>query len=272
MENKVGHEGAHPSQPSSSATQDSDQQYSRPRKVPDSDQSNYHRRLDDTSAADDDHNSYSRSSSSQENREKLIEQLFLQQIDRQLEEDVLRDTDDSVNDGDETVEEESLVSEEGSNSNSQDDQNQLGTTGDAVLFPDERVGRRQYGFDMLISLNRNVRSTLDVGGMSYEELTELGERIGIVQRGLPKETILRELKTRVHTTSEDSTEEETEICIVCQDRYENKDKIGTLDCKHYYHKDCITQWLVRKNVCPICKRQALKTMEESKKEAEGNEC
>ncbi|KAI3833187.1 hypothetical protein MKX03_027520 [Papaver bracteatum] len=111
--------------------------------------------------------------------------------------------------------------------------------------------------------------SLNIDGMSYEELTELEERIGIVKTGLSKEIILKQLKTRVHTTSRDSTgEEETEICTVCQDKYENQDKIATLDCKHEYHQDCITKWLVRKNVCPICKGQALKTMEESKKEEE----
>ncbi|KAI3954903.1 hypothetical protein MKW92_029067, partial [Papaver armeniacum] len=108
---------------------------------------------------------------------------------------------------------------------------------------------------MLISLNNNI-------GMSYEELTELDERISMVQRS-SKEIISKQLKTRVHATSADSTEGKTEICTVCQDGYENKDKIATLDCQHEYHEDCITQWLVRKNVCPICKRQALMT-EESK--------
>ncbi|KAI3876851.1 hypothetical protein MKW92_039189 [Papaver armeniacum] len=269
MANKVGHEGAHPSQPSTPTSQDSDRQ----REEPDSNQSNHRCRIDDTSAAVYENNG-SRSSSSQENPERLIEQLFLQQIDRQMEEDALHDTDDSVNDDDnETEEEESLVSDERSNSNSQDDLNQQGTSVLAVLLPNaDGVGRRQYGIDRLISLNRNVGLTLDVDGMSYEELTELGDRIGIVKRGLPKEFISSHLKTRVHTTYGDSMgEEETEICTVCQDGYENKDKIATLDCKHEYHQNCITQWLLQKNVCPVCKGQALKTMEESKKEVV-NEC
>ncbi|KAI3959792.1 hypothetical protein MKW98_029829 [Papaver atlanticum] len=89
----------------------------------------------------------------------------------------------------------------------------------------------------------------------------------MVKRGLPKETISRELKTRVCTTSVESAEEETEICTICQDGYENMDKVATLDCKHEYHQDCITQWLLQKNVCPVCNRQALeahgpKAMEE----------
>ncbi|KAI3871949.1 hypothetical protein MKW92_027256 [Papaver armeniacum] len=108
--------------------------------------------------------------------------------------------------------------------------------------------------------------SLNIDGMSYEELTALEERIGIVKTGLSKDIILKQLKTRVHTTSADLTQDETDICTVCQDGYENQDKIATLDCKHEYHQDCITKWLVRKNLCPICKGQALKTMEESKKE------
>ncbi|KAI3838686.1 hypothetical protein MKX03_013376 [Papaver bracteatum] len=117
---------------------------------------------------------------------------------------------------------------------------------------------------MLLPFNDNVGPSED--GMSYEELMELRERIGIVQRGLSKETISRELKTRVHTISVDSTQE-SEICSICQDGYYNKDKIATLDCKHEYHEDCITQWLLQKNLCPVCKGQALEsTMEENKKE------
>ncbi|XP_026434643.1 uncharacterized protein LOC113332298 [Papaver somniferum] len=237
MENKVGHEGAQPSQPSSPTSQDLDQQYRRQREGPDSNQSNHRQGIDDTSAADDNNSNSSGSSSSQENLERLIEQLFLQQIDRQIEEDALHD---NVSDDDETVEEESLVSAEGSNSNSQDDQNQQGTYTVAVFFPNEDgVRRRQYGTNMLLLLNPNV-GPLDVDGMSHEELMELGERIGMVQRGLPKETISSHLKTRVHTTSADSTEEKNEICTICQDGYENKDKIATLDCQHEYHEDCIT--------------------------------
>ncbi|XP_026430304.1 probable E3 ubiquitin-protein ligase RHG1A [Papaver somniferum] len=106
-------------------------------------------------------------------------------------------------------------------------------------------GRRIYIFDVGRFQNQDgtFRTTLDIvrlqvltpnvgrDGMNYEELAELGERIGIVQRGLPKEFISSHLKTRVHT-SRDSTEEETEIYTVCQDGYENKDKVATLDCKH----------------------------------------
>ncbi|KAI3838687.1 hypothetical protein MKX03_013377 [Papaver bracteatum] len=248
MSNKVGHEGAQPNQPSSpTSAQDLNQHRRQREEEMDSNQSNQRRNI--------------------ENIERLRDQ-FYRQWDMWMEEDAIHDSDDD-DDDDETVEEESLDSDEGWNSDSQDDQYQQGTSvpvvGHYQIYNEDGSVRTTRFFSGTLSLlNSNVGSSED--GLSYEELTELQERAGKVQRGVPKETISRELKTRVNTSSE----EETEICTVCQDGYEKKDKIATLDCKHEYHQDCITQWLLQKNVCPVCKRQAL-MMEESKGE-EVNEC
>ncbi|KAI3838688.1 hypothetical protein MKX03_013378 [Papaver bracteatum] len=221
-------------QPSSPTSQ----QHRPQREEPDSNQSNQSRRIYDTSATDDNVNNSSRSSSSRQDenlpgyRQLLLPTLFNMQMEDALP--------GNVNDGDETVEEDRLVSDdERLNSNIQDDQNQRGTS-------------------ILVMIYRG------------SIITVVEESIGMVQRGLSKDIISSQLKTRVHTTSADSTEENTEICTICLDGYGNKNKIATLDCKHEYHEDCITQWLVRNNVCPICKRQGL-TLEESKKEEELNE-
>ncbi|KAI3905495.1 hypothetical protein MKW92_005285 [Papaver armeniacum] len=133
-----------------------------------------------------------------------------------------------------------------------------------------RVAISPFGNHVRRLLNAGRTSIDDLDGMSYEGLMELEESIGIVERGLSKETISSHLKTRVRTTSVESAEEETETCTICQDAYENKDKIGTLDCLHEYHENCITQWLVQMNACPVCKRQGLKTMEENMTKV--NEC
>ncbi|OVA14473.1 zinc finger protein [Macleaya cordata] len=115
------------------------------------------------------------------------------------------------------------------------------------------------------SINQHMNLQLDTDDMPYEELLALGEMIGMEKSGLSEETILSNMKTRIHVASETSShwneprdvDKETEICIVCQAEYENQEKIGTLDCGHEYHVDCIKQWLLEKNVCPICKRPAL---------------
>lgn len=46
---------------------------------------------------------------------------------------------------------------------------------------------------------------------------------------------------------------------VLQDDYKSQEKIGILDCGHEYHANCLQKWLLVKNVCPICKSEALTT-------------
>lgn len=44
-------------------------------------------------------------------------------------------------------------------------------------------------------------------------------------------------------------------CVIC---YDNEDGINKhwvqLQCGHQYHQLCIDQWIVKRNVCPICIR------------------
>ncbi|KAK9269127.1 hypothetical protein L1049_000896 [Liquidambar formosana] len=113
-----------------------------------------------------------------------------------------------------------------------------------------------------IDHHRDMR--LDIDLMSYEELLALGERIGNVNTGLSEETIRSHLKTRTYVTCINLEEaacvdRETDSCIICQSDFENQEKIGTLDCGHEYHADCLKKWLLVKNVCPICKSSALTT-------------
>ncbi|XP_031740109.1 probable E3 ubiquitin-protein ligase ZFP1 isoform X1 [Cucumis sativus] len=108
---------------------------------------------------------------------------------------------------------------------------------------------------------------LDIENMSYEELLELEERIGYVGTGLSEKIITSLLKTRISVPSArdvnlevgaTSMNEETNSCTICLDVIDDGTKIGILDCKHYYHADCLKQWLLIKNVCPVCKSEALK--------------
>ncbi|XXG90115.1 hypothetical protein AAC387_Pa12g1954 [Persea americana] len=121
-----------------------------------------------------------------------------------------------------------------------------------------------YGVGNFIDQHRDMR--LDIDDMSYEELLALEERIGDVSTGLSEETISSCLKTRRYvpcTVSSPSDQPadmvmpDKETCIICQAEYEESEKIGILDCGHDYHADCIKQWLLVKNVCPICKASAL---------------
>lgn len=98
--------------------------------------------------------------------------------------------------------------------------------------------------------HRDMR--LDVDNMSYEELLALEERIGDVKTGLKEDLILKSMKQRKHISTSD-----LEPCCICREEYERGDDIGSLDCGHDFHTNCIKEWLANKNVCPICKTTAL---------------
>ncbi|WVZ03382.1 hypothetical protein V8G54_024188 [Vigna mungo] len=63
---------------------------------------------------------------------------------------------------------------------------------------------------------------LDIDHMSYEELLELGEWIGNVDKGLLEDIIVRQMRTKTYLLPNDSEgtiskEREFDICIICED-------------------------------------------------------
>ncbi|XP_063949681.1 probable E3 ubiquitin-protein ligase ZFP1 isoform X2 [Daucus carota subsp. sativus] len=96
---------------------------------------------------------------------------------------------------------------------------------------------------------------LDVDNMSYEELLALEETIGNVSTGLSEDMIIKCLSGKMYTSGDQYCVEGS--CAICLEEYKSDDGIGTLKhCGHNYHVDCITKWLLVKNVCPICKAAA----------------
>ena len=39
---------------------------------------------------------------------------------------------------------------------------------------------------------------------------------------------------------------------ICMEEYKDQDEIRFLPCMHFYHQDCIDDWLPRNMTCPIC--------------------
>nr|XP_043612741.1 E3 ubiquitin-protein ligase MBR1-like [Erigeron canadensis] len=95
--------------------------------------------------------------------------------------------------------------------------------------------------------------------MSYEELVELSDRIGYVDGGLQEEEILECLKRpkkSIFKSFDFSSKAKDYKCSICQEECKGDEDLGRLECGHYHHLDCIKQWLLRKNECPICKAAA----------------
>jgi hypothetical protein len=54
-------------------------------------------------------------------------------------------------------------------------------------------------------------------------------------------------------------EESVSICSICLESNKNDEKVSEkLICGHFYHKDCISQWLENNTTCPLCRVIVLK--------------
>ncbi|KAL6504612.1 hypothetical protein OROHE_023370 [Orobanche hederae] len=101
------------------------------------------------------------------------------------------------------------------------------------------------------------RMRLDIDNMSYEDLLALEERIGSVCTGLNEGTIMSRLKQHKYINLVAQNQAEPEPCCICREEYNDGEDLGTLECGHGFHRDCIKQWLAHKNLCPICKTTGL---------------
>ena len=109
----------------------------------------------------------------------------------------------------------------------------------------------------------------DTDAMSYEELTALGEVVGTVATGLSQAQIdaLPVMKyaqlPSVVLKERNAEDNEEEQCAVCRLEFEAEDDVKQLPCGHYYHPECVGQWLQQKKVCPQCNREIEPEKEES---------
>ena len=71
--------------------------------------------------------------------------------------------------------------------------------------------------------------------MTYEELLELEEKMGSVSKGISKdkyEEIPRVIAKNIE-----------EVCSICYYNIKDGEEVNELPCKHYYHVECIVEWL-----------------------------
>ncbi|KAK9063802.1 hypothetical protein SSX86_017674 [Deinandra increscens subsp. villosa] len=67
------------------------------------------------------------------------------------------------------------------------------------------------------------------------------------------------VKSSTSGENDDNEEEEAEeeVCVICQGGCETGEMIAVLECRHWYHEDCLVKWLKQKNDCPICRAEVI---------------
>lgn len=104
---------------------------------------------------------------------------------------------------------------------------------------------------MLISLRYQNGVDINPDEMTYEELLQLGEKMGSVSKGLTEEQ-MNQLE-RIEVNEENSKEDL--LCSICYDNAKEGDQLNKLPCSHIFHIDCVKEWLAKEKVCPMCKQE-----------------
>lgn len=48
-------------------------------------------------------------------------------------------------------------------------------------------------------------------------------------------------------------EQQQTSCVICMEDFEDGVQVSRLPCLHFYHEDCIGQWLKTSHLCPLCR-------------------
>ncbi|KAH0706463.1 hypothetical protein KY285_010967 [Solanum tuberosum] len=70
------------------------------------------------------------------------------------------------------------------------------------------------------------------------------DQTGNVNRGLSREVIFARMNHVMYQSTEISTSDE-DTCSICLDGFSDGQIIGSTDCHHTFHFDCINQWLMQ---------------------------
>ncbi|KAJ1450762.1 hypothetical protein M885DRAFT_531411 [Pelagophyceae sp. CCMP2097] len=89
--------------------------------------------------------------------------------------------------------------------------------------------------------------------MSFDQLTELGNHIGVVSKGT-SHTFLEGLPTVAFKDVSATDAIVGEQCAICRLEFEDDDVLRILPCRHSDHAECVDKWLLMNRCCPHCQQ------------------
>jgi hypothetical protein len=87
--------------------------------------------------------------------------------------------------------------------------------------------------------------------MSYEQLLDLEDKVGNVNKGLNKDKI----KKLTVIPFKKGFYQDCDKCIICQEDFNYGEKTKLLPCGHIFHIECVDQWLIKEKKCPFCNEE-----------------
>ena len=118
-----------------------------------------------------------------------------------------------------------------------------------------RYNKNKHQNNLNINNNNDfISNYLRISNMSYEELLNLENQIGNVNRGFNQEEIDK-LGGKDIYNSFFKYRDNTTQCIICLCEFKEGDEIRFLKCNHFFHGDCIDNWLKLQKKCPTCNQE-----------------
>jgi len=93
----------------------------------------------------------------------------------------------------------------------------------------------------------------DPDNMTYDQMMELEEQMGVVSKALPKEK-LKKIKVMAYNKRNiEKLKLKQDSCCICMEKFKENEKIRFIKCNHIFHKFCLDEWLSKAKTCPLCK-------------------
>ncbi len=106
----------------------------------------------------------------------------------------------------------------------------------------------EIAFQRAIEESKNQNPNPD--NMTYEQLLELGDKLGKVSKGLKKEQIAK-IPGKLYRQGQTKSTN----CSICYEEFTLGVRFKQLkDCGHEYHDTCINKWLEEDKRCPVCNK------------------
>jgi hypothetical protein len=61
--------------------------------------------------------------------------------------------------------------------------------------------------------------------------------------------------TSQHNHESSEPDDETFDCTICLMEVSDGEQVGVLSCSHIFHVDCLREWIIRRNACPLCQTE-----------------
>ncbi|KAL4449207.1 hypothetical protein ABPG74_015589 [Tetrahymena malaccensis] len=107
-------------------------------------------------------------------------------------------------------------------------------------------------------LHQSVQETTDEQGQdqsTYKITLEEIEKIICTTNYVSddKQIIYSQKKNQQKEQQQQCNISQCSDCPICQQDFQNEEKVYSLSCKHQYHATCLIEWIKMQNTCPLCR-------------------